>query len=62
MISKELAVFLMVCGLAWGLYFIRRGLRKRLEKMDEHIVNKEEIIIILVFNTAINESWILSLF
>ena len=31
---KGINVFLMVCGLAWGLYFIRRGLRKRLEKMD----------------------------
>ena len=31
---KEILVFLIVCGLAWGLYFIRRGLRKRLEKMD----------------------------
>ena len=32
---KGITIFLMVCGLAWGLYFIRRGLRKRLEKMDK---------------------------
>ena len=31
---KGIRVFLIVCGLAWGLYFIRRGLRKRIEKMD----------------------------
>ena len=32
---KGITIFLMVCGLAWGLYFIRRGLRKRLEKIDK---------------------------
>tara|TARA_B110000305_G_C19075389_1_gene463668 strand:+ start:422 stop:637 length:216 start_codon:yes stop_codon:yes gene_type:complete len=31
---KGIRVFLILCGLAWGLYFIRRGLRKRLEKID----------------------------
>lgn len=31
---RGIRVFLIVCGLAWGLYFIRRGLRKRLEKLD----------------------------
>ena len=31
---KGIGIFLMICGLAWGLYFIRRGLRKRFEKME----------------------------
>jgi len=31
---KGIRVFLIVCGLAWGLFFIRRGLRKRLEKLN----------------------------
>ena len=31
---KGIRVFLVVCGLAWALYLIRRGLRKRLEKLD----------------------------
>jgi hypothetical protein len=37
-----ISVFLMVCGLAWGLYFIRRGLRKRLEKMDNTSSTKKK--------------------
>ena len=39
---KGINVFLMVCGLAWGLYFIRRGLRKRLEKMDNASSTKKK--------------------
>jgi len=39
---KGISVFLMVCGLAWGLYFIRRGLRKRLEKMDNTSSTKKK--------------------
>tara|TARA_B110000285_G_scaffold129791_1_gene145974 strand:- start:289 stop:495 length:207 start_codon:yes stop_codon:yes gene_type:complete len=31
---KGIRAFLMICGLAWGVYFIRRGLRKRFEKRD----------------------------
>jgi len=31
---KGIRVFLIVCGLAWGLFFIRRGLRMRLEKLN----------------------------
>ena len=32
---KGIQFFLVVCGLAWGVYLIRRGLRIRLEKIDE---------------------------
>ena len=39
---KGIGVFLMICGLAWGLYFIRRGLRKRLEKMDNTSLTKKK--------------------
>ena len=39
---KGISVFLMVCGLAWGLYLIRRGLRKRLEKMDNTSSTKKK--------------------
>ena len=39
---KGISVFLMVSGLAWGLYFIRRGLRKRLEKMDNASSTKKK--------------------
>ena len=39
---KGITIFLMVCGLAWGLYFIRRGLRKRLEKMDKSSSKKKK--------------------
>jgi len=39
---KGISVFLMVCGLAWGLYLIRRGLRKRLEKMDSTSSTKKK--------------------
>lgn len=31
---KGIKIFLLVCGLAWGVYLIRRGLRIRLEKID----------------------------
>ena len=31
---KGLKFFVVVCGLAWGVYLIRRGLRIRLEKID----------------------------
>lgn len=32
---KGIKIFLLVCGLAWGVFFIRRGLRIRLEKIDK---------------------------
>jgi hypothetical protein len=32
---KESRVFFLLCGVTWGIYLIRRGLRKRLEKMDD---------------------------
>jgi hypothetical protein len=35
-------VFLIVCGLAWGLFFIRRGLRKRLEQLDKTSPKKKK--------------------
>ena len=39
---KGIRVFLIVCGLAWGLYFIRRGLRKRLEKLNNTTPKKKK--------------------
>ena len=39
---KGVGVFLIVCGLAWGLYFIRRGLRKRIEKIDNTSSTKKK--------------------
>ena len=39
---KGIKVFLVVCGLAWGIYFIRRGLRIRLEKLDNNPPNKKK--------------------
>ena len=39
---KGIRVFLILCGLAWGLYFIRRGLRKRLEKIDNTSSTKKK--------------------
>ena len=39
---KGIRFFLIVCGLAWGIYFIRRGLRKRLEKMDNPSSTKKK--------------------
>ena len=39
---KGITIFLMVCGLAWGLYFIRSGLRKRLEKMNNASSTKKK--------------------
>lgn len=32
---KGIRAFLVICGLAWGIFFIRRGLRIRLEKMND---------------------------
>ena len=29
---KKVATYFLLSGLAWGIYLIRRGLRKRLEK------------------------------
>ncbi len=39
---KGIGIFLMICGLAWGLYFIRRGLRKRFEKMENTSSTKKK--------------------
>lgn len=39
---KGIRAFIVVCGLAWGIFFIRRGLRKRLEKMDNQETKKKK--------------------
>ena len=37
---KGIKIFLLVCGLAWGVYLIRRGLRIRLEKIEKEKTQK----------------------
>ena len=38
-IWRKIATYFLLSGLAWGIYLIRRGLRKRLEK-NNHSNNK----------------------
>ena len=32
---KGFRVFFLLCGVTWAIYLIRRGLRKRLEKLQD---------------------------
>jgi hypothetical protein len=39
---KESRVFFLLCGVTWGIYLIRRGLRKRLEKLQNTPLDKKK--------------------
>ena len=39
---QGIQIFLGMCGLAWAMYLIRRGLRKRLEKLEQNPPKKKK--------------------